>query len=112
MHYLDDFLLILPPLKEPASYRMRFAELYNELGLLIKESKNEEGTRVSFGGVEIDTENMVIRLPIKKLLKVHTIVQAAAKQTLLSLQDLQSLTGYLNFAAVVVPLGRTFLRRL
>ncbi|KAG0641065.1 hypothetical protein HOY80DRAFT_956222, partial [Tuber brumale] len=38
---------------------------------------------------------MAIRLPSKKLKKARDII-----------------TGYLNFVAVVVPLGRTFLRRL
>lgn len=66
----------------------------------------------SFGGVELDTGRMVVRLPSKKLEKARTIVSKAMEMTSFSLLDLQKITGYLNFIAIVVPLGRTFLRRL
>jgi len=114
VHYLDDFLIILPPATttDLNIYTTRFSELCQEVGLSIKESKNEEGTIASFGGIEMDTENMVIRLPERKLLKAQQLVQNAMDQTSLSLLELQKLTGYLNFVATVVPLGRTFLRRL
>jgi len=67
VHYLDDFLAILPPHGNPDAYGKPFAELCGTVGLSIKESKSEEGTTVGFGGVEIDTGKMVIRLPAKKL---------------------------------------------
>ena len=67
VHYLHDFLAILPPHGNPDAYGKRFAELCGTVGLSIKESKSEEGTTVDFGGVEIDTGKMVIRLPAKKL---------------------------------------------
>jgi len=65
VHYLDDFLIILPPATttDLNIYTTRFSELCQEVGLSIKESKNEEGTIAIFGGIEMDTENMVIRLP-------------------------------------------------
>jgi len=55
---------------------------------------------------------MVIRLRTKKLCKARAIAPAAANQNSHSLLELQALTGYLNFASIVTPLGRTFLRRL
>ena len=112
VHYLDDFLAILPLNGDPGYYGSRFAELCREVGLSVKESKSEEGTAVSFGGVEIDTADMVIRLPLSKLHKAQALVSTVSKQVTISLLELQSLTGYLNFAAIVIPLGRTFLRRL
>jgi len=65
VHYLDNFLIILPPATttDLNIYSTTFGELCQEVGLCIKESKNEEGTIASFGGIEMDTENMVIRLP-------------------------------------------------
>jgi len=54
-----------------------FTSLCNEVGLSIKTSKNKEGRVTSFAGVELDTENMVIRLPAKKLLKAQSLVQDA-----------------------------------
>jgi len=105
-------LAILPPHGNQETYGKHFAELCGTVGLSIKDSNSEEGTTVSFGGVEIDTAKMVIQLPTKKLSKARAIVQAAANQNSLSLLELQALTGYLNFASIVTPLGRTFLHRL
>ena len=112
VHYLDDFLAILPPHGNPDAYGKRFAELCGTVGLSIKESISEEGTTVGVGGVEIDTGKIVIRVPAKKLWKAGAIIQLASNQNSLSQPELQALTGYLNFAAILTPRGRTFLRRL
>jgi len=112
IHYLDDFLIVLPPHGNGIDCGSTFAELSSEVGLSIKVAKNEEGTTASFGGVEFNTIAMVIRLPTRKLHKACQLVEAAISQHSLSLVELQTLTGYLNFIAIMVPLGRTFLRRL
>ena len=112
IHYLDDFLIVIPPTQNPTTHASIFATLCRTVGLSIKEAKNEEGKVASFGGVELDTKAMVVRLPMKKLEKARWIVHTAAQMSSLSLHDLQRITGYLNFVAIVVPLGRTFLRRL
>ena len=82
------------------------------MGLTIKEAISEEGTVASFGGVELDTEKMIIRLPTRKLAKAKKLVAAAVNMDAHTLLDLQTLTGFLNFVCIVTPLGRTFLRRL
>ena len=112
IHYLDDFLIVLPPDSNPDACSTTFRVLSTEVGLSIKETKNEQGTVVSFAGIELDSHSMVIRLPTKKLLKARFLVNQSMKCDSLSLRELQTLTGYLNFVALVVPLGRTFLRRL
>jgi len=55
---------------------------------------------------------MTIRLPLTKLAKARTIAQSASTAPSLSLIELRTITGYLNFVTIVVPLGRAFLRRL
>lgn len=112
IHYLDDFLLVLPPGADFERYSTRFSTLCAEVGLAIKTAKNEEGSIASFAGVEFDNSNMVICLPPKKLQKARGPVQTAIAKKSLSLLELQSITGYPNFVSIVVPLGRTFLRRL
>ena len=67
VHYLDDFLIVLPEKQDLSQYSSIFSRLCSELGLSLKRSKNEEDNMASFGGVEFDTERMVIRLPAKKL---------------------------------------------
>ena len=81
-------------------------------GIEYKNIKNEKGTAVSFAGLVLDTGNMVIRLPDKKLQKARKVTSEACNSRSLSLLDIQKLTGYLNFISPVVPLGRTFLHRL
>jgi len=112
IHYLDDFLLVIPPGSDLTLYSSTFTTLCQEVGLAINTAKNEEGSIASFAGVELDTSTMVIRLLIKKLRKAQTLVQSPISRKSASLQDLQKLTGYLNFVSTVVPLGCTFLRRL
>ena len=67
---------------------------------------------MSFARLVLDTGNMVIRLPNKKLQKAGEVISEAGNSQSLSLLDIQKLTGYLNLVSTVVPLGRTFLRRL
>jgi len=112
IHYLDDFLMVLPPQASTAQYTTVFTNLCLEVGLSIKESKNDEGTVASFAAVEFDTSTIVIRLPAKKLLKGQSMTQRTAEKKSVSLLELQKITGHLNFVATVVLLGRTFLRRL
>jgi len=112
IHYLDDFLVILPPGAPVKVYTEAFSELCCAVGLAIKTTKNEEGQLASFAGFELDTQTMTIRLPAKKLTKARHLVRNAIEQNSLSLVDIQRITGYLNFLTTVVPLGRTFLRRL
>ena len=112
IYYLDDFLLVLPPCANLELHSQIFSLLCKEVGLTIKQSKNEEGRVVSFAGIEFDTKHMVIRLPEKKLHKARTMVEHASKRQSLSMLEFQKITGYLNFISTVIPLGRTFLRRL
>jgi len=112
IHYLDDFLLVLPPSTMLEQCSQTFKRLCEEVGLAIKEAKNEEGNIASFAGVEIDTQRMVIKLPKKKLEKAKSLVLGTLARRSATLLELQQITGYLNFVSTVVPLGRTFLRRL
>lgn len=112
VHYLDDFIVLLPPEStwEPAS--ALFQQLAGDLGLKVKTEKNEQGRLVSFGGVLVDTEKMVVRLPPEKRTKGLYLISQHESAESISLFDLQQLTGFLNFITIVVPLGRAFLRRL
>ena len=109
--YVDDFLIILPPVVDNSRCTKVFSTLCEQIGLSIKVAKNEEGTTVSFASIEFETSTMVIRFPPKKLHKACTLVQKATISRSLSLLEIQQLTGYLYFFSKVIPLGRTFLRR-
>lgn len=104
--------MILPPAAPVKVYTEAFSELCCAVGRAIKTRKNEEGQLASFAGFELDTQTMTIRVSAKKLTKARHLVRNAIEQNPLSLVDIQPITGYLNFLTTVVPLGRTFLRRL
>lgn len=55
---------------------------------------------------------MMSRLPPDKLEKCRTLVYQFSRRKKVTLQELQSLIGVLNFACLVVVPGRAFLRRL
>ena len=112
MHYLDDFLGIGRPGVNPATYEDRFQAACDALGVKIKHSKSVTGTTVQFHGIEIDTLAMQARLPPSKLSKVQALVRHFSPRHSIHLVELQSLLGYLSFCAKVVPIGRSFLRRL
>ncbi|KAM4807895.1 uncharacterized protein WCC33_000858 [Rhinophrynus dorsalis] len=113
-HYLDDFLLI----GETGSGRClgllkELLALLGDLGVPVAEDKTVwPCTRLSFLGIEIDTEEEKCRLPRDKVVKARQLVQQARKAKKLELGKVQELLGVLNFACRVIPMGRVFNRRL
>ncbi|CAJ0933156.1 unnamed protein product [Ranitomeya imitator] len=69
-------------------------------------------TTLSFLGIEIDTVAMECRLPDDKLVAFREEVRKACTWRKITLHDLQSLLGKLNFACRIMPMGRAFCRRL
>ena len=63
-------------------------------------------------GFELDTNQMVIRLPEDKLHHTQSTVRDWLGKKACKKRDLESLLGHLQHAATVVRLGRTFVRRL
>ena len=83
------------------------------VGVPVKNEKNGFPTIVlTFLGLEIDTVTMEMRLPRDKFIKLRERIATARQKRKLTLQELQSIIGLLNFACAVVVPGRTFLRRL
>lgn len=67
---------------------------------------------LSFAGIELDCIKLEARLPQDKIVKCLTAIQSALSRRKITLRDLQSLIGLLNFACSVVVPGRVFIRRL
>jgi hypothetical protein len=112
LHYLDDFLAVLAPHLDATRYADDFDSLCDDLGLTVKHKKSYSGTCTDFLGLEIDTAAMEARLPSAKHAKALLLVRTYLRRRSITLLELQSLIGFLSFAAKVVPLGRPFLRRL
>ena len=113
-HYLGDFLAICPATDEGAAlqFKQTFTGICHALGLEIKLAKNASGMVVEFLGLTIDTCQMEARIPADKKTRGLSLIKDLAAKKSCTLWDLQRVTGFLNFIAKVVPLGRTFCRRL
>jgi hypothetical protein len=74
-HYLDDFIFALPLSQASSSDVQHFTTQYNiitdTLGIPRADAKDATGTCITILGVEIDSLQMVARLPIEKLNKVR-----------------------------------------
>ena len=92
---------------------MTFYILAQKIGLPINSKKTVyPTTTITFLGLELDTVMFEIRLPNDKLVNLKQQISKLQNRRSVTLVELQSLIGMLNFACNVVPPGRTFLRRL
>ena len=90
----------------------QFTHICSDLRLRINTLKDVISTVAIFLGIEIDSNSMEARLPSNKLTRARSLMAAHLKNSSISYLELQSLVGFLSFAARVVVLGRAFLRRL
>lgn len=114
LHILDDFLFLGPPSSPICEHSLQqFVSMCDVLGVPIKAEKTEgPSTRIVFLGIELDSHSMEARLPDEKVEKIRNAVHSAKRRKKMTLRELQSLIGLLNFACCVVVPGRAFLRRL
>ena len=69
-------------------------------------------TCLQFAGITLDTINMHARLPEDKLERCRVVLTEFYNKQSVTLKELQSLIGLLNFACSVVLPGCAFLRRM
>jgi hypothetical protein len=113
-HILDDFIFIGPANTRVTSLSLEsFLLLCKDCGIPIKTSKTVlPSTCVIAHGIEIDTKSMEARLPEEKIEKAQTLLRSFMAKRKVTLKELQSLIGLLNFACRVIRPGRAFLRRM
>jgi len=114
LHYLDDFLFGGKSETTQCQETMhKFEQVCTSLWVPIANEKTKgPSTVITFLGVEFDTINMELRLPSEKLQKLQLQLDHILHKDKITLLQLQSLLGSLNFACRVVRPGRAFLRRL
>ncbi len=112
IHYLNDFLAIQANMTEARKYEGDFDDLCAQLGFSVNLKKNLIGTTCTFLSIELDSINMMARLPPDKHQKTIQLVNSALTKSSLSYEKLQTLLGFLSFAAKIVIPERAFLRRL
>ena len=66
---------------------------------------------LTFLGFEIDTDEMMVRIPQSKMNALVAELKKFSKENKITLKDLQSLVGSLNFLSKAVRSARAFNRR-
>lgn len=111
VHILDDFLIISKNKISANQDLDRFLTACHDINIPMAPEKTQgPSTCLSFAGIELDTVHMVARLPLDKLHKCEGLIDSFRKSV--TLREIQSLVGILNFACTVIVPGRAFLRRL
>lgn len=113
-HLIDDFFFISSQDSTNCYDSLtQFFSLCGYVGVPIKHEKTVMPTTcITIYGIEIDSNLMLSRLPDDKVFKIRFLLESFQKRKKVSLKELQSLIGLLNFATSVVVPGRAFLRRL
>lgn len=114
LHYLDDFLFGESNTNcQPGHTLQSFKNICIKMGIPVALDKTcPPSTCLVFLGIEFDTVEMTMRLPSDKLLELRQKIITAIQAKKISLRDMQSLLGSLNFACRVIAPGRAFCRRL
>jgi len=113
IHYVDDFLFVVPTEADGCALLALALALCSRLGVPMSEKKTEGPTQcLTFLGIEINTVTMRARLSDTRLSELTALLQSWKGRTDCTLKELQSLVGKLSFATKVVRPGRAYHGRL
>ena len=113
VNYLDDFYFVafLRTLCNQQVYM--FIELCNQIGFPVSIEKTEwASTILVFLGLLIDTEKLVIAIPLEKVQRAAELIWEFLNAKKATVKRIQQLCGYLNFLCRSILPGRAFTRRI
>lgn len=114
VHYLDDYCGADKSRQGAQQTLQGILNTFSDLGVPVATEKVEgPSTNLKFLGLVVDTVAMEVRIPQEKLAEIKLAVETVlSHRKKVSLRELQSLIGRLNFACKAVAPGRAFCRRL
>lgn len=113
IHYLDDFLGGDRGFDACKGIMHLFQSIMQELGVPLADEKTEGPTQIIiFLGLELDSQKMVVRIPLAKIDEVIQKIKCTLTKKAVTLKEMQSLIGSLNFCCRAIVVGRPFCRRL
>ena len=113
VHFLDDFLFLANSQTKCDADLQAFITMCNQIGVpLAPEKTIAPTTSLICLAIMLDTVALEARLPLDKVQQCTELLNAFACRSKVTLRELQSLIGVLNFACSVDVPGRAFLRRL
>ena len=113
-HYIDDFITVGAPQADECRANLGIMNaVCMEAGMPTEQEKEEGPTTVlTFLGIELDSEAMVICLPAGKLHQLQESLRSWRGMKACRKSDLLSIIGVMSHACKAVRAGRSFLRRL
>ena len=113
VHVLDDFMFVGGTGSDECKHGLEaFMKLCTDVNIPIHHSKTVlPCTTITFLGIELDSMAMRAKLPQDKVSKIRDLLAQYMRRRKVTLVELQSLLGLLNFACKVIRPGRAFLRR-
>ena len=109
----DDFIFIASSHSEGQFMLDAFLSFANAICLSLSATKNVKPSQILiFIGTELNSLNMTASLPLEKLTLYRADLVDLLHVKFISLRNLQSIIGKLQFATSVVSPGRPFIRRL
>ena len=112
-NYLDDFLFIAFLWNLCNQMIQQFINLCSELHIPIAVEKTQwASSLIVFLGILLDGRNLMLSLPIEKQEKALKLLNKFAERKKATIQQIQVLTGFLNFLTKAIFAGRTFTRRM
>ena len=114
LHYIDDFWWAGTKSSSACEVTLAYVRaLCTELGVPLAEEKTEgPTTRLTFLGIELDTETQSISIPKTKVKEIHDLFIVYSVRKYATKRDILSICGQLGFATKCIPAGRIFLRRM
>ena len=113
LHYLDDSLGGDKTAEKCKCLMELVKNILSHLNVPIAEDKTEGPVTVlTFLGLELDSDEMVVRIPHDKIIEIKNKINAILNRKKCTLREMQSLIGSLNFACRAIAPGRPFCRRL
>lgn len=107
--YLDDFVLIGESFEACQRAQLTLINLLGELGFLVNWAKcSSPAKECVYLGISIDTEEMTVSLPQKKMEKLRKEIRFFENKSRASKKQLQRLAGVLGHCARVIRGGRLF----
>lgn len=113
LHLLDDFLTIDSPLADGQQTMATLLHIFHNLNVPIAKHKTQGPcTVLEYLGIILDSWKLEARLPTDKVHRIKDILHSFRCRKTCTKRELLQLLGHLNFAARVIPPGRSFVSYL
>lgn len=112
--YLDDFLILADSVEECKQHLSLLIDLLTRLGFIINWGKSElrPSRRCKFLGMIIDSQRMLLELPLDRRVKIHNLICQTLQFNKIKIQNLAELIGVLVAASPAIAYGWLYYKNL